>query len=177
MMDNKDIDFDKKHIHFYDEDIPNLLKKAIESKIKEEFNIVDLGCGDGKLTACLHANDSYLVHGLDTSEKNVNKARENIRSLGLYGKVSIDRFDGKKLPYIDNLVKLLVAEAPGDVSEDELLGEVLRAYGEVRVGEIRAARRLAPAATRRQHRRKRPDPDDLRDGFPQYIAELIANRH
>ena len=27
--------------------------------------IVHLGCGDGKLTAALRANDSFLVHGLD----------------------------------------------------------------------------------------------------------------
>ena len=27
--------------------------------------VVHLGCGDGKLTAALHANDSYLVQGLD----------------------------------------------------------------------------------------------------------------
>jgi len=27
--------------------------------------IVHLGCGDGKLTAALHANDSYIVQGLD----------------------------------------------------------------------------------------------------------------
>ena len=30
MMDNKDLDFDKTHIHLYDVEIPNLLKKAIE---------------------------------------------------------------------------------------------------------------------------------------------------
>jgi len=82
--------------------------------------VVHLGCGDGKLTASLHANNSYLVHGLDTSNEKVKKARENIRSLGLYGKVSIDRFDGKKLPYIDNLVNLLVAEDLGDVPMDEV---------------------------------------------------------
>ncbi|MFA9437843.1 MAG: class I SAM-dependent methyltransferase, partial [Candidatus Bathyarchaeota archaeon] len=42
--------------------------------------LYDLGCGDGKLTASLHAGDSYLVHGLDTDPKQVAKAREHIRS-------------------------------------------------------------------------------------------------
>jgi len=83
--------------------------------------IVHVGCGDGKLTASLHANDSYLVHGLDIRDSNVKKARENVRSLGLYGKVSIDQFDGKKLPYIDNLVNLLVAEDLGKVPMDEVI--------------------------------------------------------
>ncbi|MHC4561083.1 MAG: methyltransferase domain-containing protein, partial [Planctomycetota bacterium] len=50
--------------------------------------VVHIGCGDGQLTAALHVNDSYLIHGLDTDENNIIKAREHIRSLGLYGKVS-----------------------------------------------------------------------------------------
>jgi len=33
--------------------------------------VVHLGCGDGKLTAALRANDSYLVQGLDADEGNV----------------------------------------------------------------------------------------------------------
>jgi len=80
MMDNKDIDFDKKHIHFYDADIPNLLKKAIESKIKEEFNIVDLGCGDGKLLFSLQANNllknSRKIVGIDKSPIRIEKFKK-----------------------------------------------------------------------------------------------------
>ena len=83
--------------------------------------VVHVGCGDGKLTAALRANDSYLVHGLDADAGNVAKAREHIRKLGVYGKVSVDRFDGERLPYIDNLVNLLVTEDLGKVSMDEVL--------------------------------------------------------
>jgi ubiquinone/menaquinone biosynthesis C-methylase UbiE len=72
--------------------------------------IVHVGCGDGKLTAALHANDRYLVHGLDKDAENVQQAQKHIRSLGLYGKVSVGQWKGKHLPYIDNLVNLLVAE-------------------------------------------------------------------
>jgi len=46
-----------------------------ESGIKGGL-VVHLGCGDGKLTAALRANDSYLVHGLDEDAQNVRKARE-----------------------------------------------------------------------------------------------------
>jgi 2-polyprenyl-3-methyl-5-hydroxy-6-metoxy-1,4-benzoquinol methylase len=49
--------------------------------------IVHIGCGDGKLTAALHANDGFLVHGLDTDPGNIDQAREHVRSLKLYGKV------------------------------------------------------------------------------------------
>jgi 2-polyprenyl-3-methyl-5-hydroxy-6-metoxy-1,4-benzoquinol methylase len=70
--------------------------------------IVHVGCGDGKLTAALHAGDSFLVHGLDIDERAVQTAREHIRKLGIYGPVSVDIFDGKRLPYVDNLVNLVV---------------------------------------------------------------------
>jgi outer membrane protein assembly factor BamB len=83
--------------------------------------IVHLGCGDGKLTAALHANDSYLVQGLDADPRNVERARGHIRSLGLYGKVSIDLWSGGYLPYIDNLVNLVVAENLGGVPIEEVV--------------------------------------------------------
>ena len=90
--------------------------------------IVHLGCGDpstgsgraGKLTAALCANDSYLVHGLATDPQVVQQARSNIQAAKLYGRVSIDRFDGKRLPYIDNTVNLVVAESLGEVTEEEV---------------------------------------------------------
>ncbi len=83
--------------------------------------IVHLGCGDGKLAAALHAGDAYLVHGLDADAANVEKARAHIRSLGLCGRVSVDRFDGNQLPYVDNLVNLVVAADPGKVSMKEVM--------------------------------------------------------
>lgn len=83
--------------------------------------IVHIGCGDGKLTAALHASDGFLVHGLDVNPENVQKAREYIRSIGFYGKVSIDHWKGRSLPYIDNLVNLVVMEAPCDVPRTEVM--------------------------------------------------------
>ena len=83
--------------------------------------VVHLGSGDGELTAALAPQDSFLVHGLDVDTDNVQAARKYIRSMGLYGQVSVDRFDGKSLPYTDDLVNLLVAEDPGDVSMTEVL--------------------------------------------------------
>ena len=82
--------------------------------------VVHLGCGDGTLTAALRADDRYLVQGLDTDAKHVAAARQHIQSLGLYGKVSVDRFDGTRLPYVDNLVNLIVAEELGTVGMDEV---------------------------------------------------------
>jgi outer membrane protein assembly factor BamB len=83
--------------------------------------VVHLGCKDGRLTAALHAGDAYLVHGLDRDPANVARARETVRAAGLYGKVSIDRLTGTRLPYIDNLVNLVVAEDLGEVPMDEVM--------------------------------------------------------
>ena len=90
--------------------------------------VVHLGCGDGKLTAALHAGDAYLVHGLDADAANVQRARRYVSSLALGGNVSIETFDGKHLPYVDNLVNLVVAEGLGGASMDEVM-RVLRPGG------------------------------------------------
>ncbi len=83
--------------------------------------VVHVGCGDGRLTAALHATDGYLVHGLDRSEENIRKARDSISERGLYGQVSVGRWSGNALPYIDNVVNLLVVEEPARVSEAEMM--------------------------------------------------------
>jgi len=83
--------------------------------------VVHVGCGDGALTAALRASDSYLVHGLDTDAAHVAAARRHIQSLGVYGPVSADTFDGRHLPYADNTVNLLVSERLGAVPMDEVM--------------------------------------------------------
>ncbi len=83
--------------------------------------LVHVGCGDGRLTAALRASEAYLVHGLDRDAANVAKARAYVRSKGLYGPVSVERHAGLDLPYVDNLVNLVVAENPGDVPMDEVM--------------------------------------------------------
>lgn len=83
--------------------------------------VVHIGCGDGRLTAALRANDSYLVHGLERRARRIGKARAHIESLGLYGPVSVTRLKGRRLPYIDNLVNLVVAEDLGDLPMTEVM--------------------------------------------------------
>ena len=83
--------------------------------------IVHIGCGDGQLTAALHASDSYLVHGLDADAKNVESARKHIQSLGLYGKVSVQQWSASRLPYIEDLANLVVAENLGGIPMDEVM--------------------------------------------------------
>jgi outer membrane protein assembly factor BamB len=93
--------------------------------------IVHIGCGDGRLTAAFEKNGDYLVQGLDSDagnpapgavQENIQKARRYIQSLGMYGKVSVEQFDGRRLPYIENLVNLVVvSENPGKITTEEIM--------------------------------------------------------
>ncbi len=62
-----------------------------------------------------------MVHGLDRSEEAVSEARRHVAEAGLYGWVSIARASGQRLPYIDNLVNLIVCEKPLGIGEKEAL--------------------------------------------------------
>ena len=117
--------------------------------------VVHLGCGDGKLTAALGARDAYVVHGLDADAANVERARGNIRSVGLYGRVSVGRLRGARLPYADNLVTLVVADRPRALP----MAEVMRVLAPGGVAYLRRARRWRPTHRRapsRPERRRRP---------------------
>jgi len=95
---------------------------------KEIFNttgvnggiIVHLGCGDGALTAALHANDGYTVHGLEADPAKVAEARRYIHEQGIYGPVSVEHFSDTVLPYTDNLINLIVAQDVGKVFVEEI---------------------------------------------------------
>ncbi len=97
--------------------------------------IVHLGCGNGRLTAALGRAKPgpFVVRGLDADAKNVDAARKHIASEGLYGQVSVAQCSGKRLPYVDNLVNLVVAEDLGGVSADEVM-RVLAPLGVAYVG-------------------------------------------
>ena len=83
--------------------------------------VVHVECGDGRFTAGLRLNDRYVVQGLDTDPANIKKARRNIRSLGIYGPVTADTYDGKRLPYAENLVNLLVVEDSAGLAAGEIM--------------------------------------------------------
>lgn len=83
--------------------------------------VVHVGCDDGFLVAGFAAagGERFHVHGLDTDATQVAAARKFIKQRANYGKASVDTFDGERLPYIDNLVNLIVV-SEGEVSKDEI---------------------------------------------------------
>jgi len=102
--------------------------------------VVHVGCGDGKVTAALCAGESCLVQGLDADAANVEKARQYIRGLGVYGKVSVNVCKGPRLPYADNLVNLVVAEDLGKVP----MAEVMRVLAPEGVAYVAGRKTVKP---------------------------------
>jgi len=82
--------------------------------------IVQLG-GDPAALSNHWKTPGYIFQWLETSDKQVSNARKNILATGLYGKVSALTFDGKNLPYTDDLVNLLIIDSGYGISETEIM--------------------------------------------------------
>ena len=82
--------------------------------------VVYVGCEDGKPLRSLGKKDGFVVQGLSDNPDIVATAREQIKSAGLYGKVSVGLFNGKQLPYVKSLVNLLIVSDIGKLSADEI---------------------------------------------------------
>ncbi|MFC1497612.1 PQQ-binding-like beta-propeller repeat protein [Verrucomicrobiota bacterium] len=88
--------------------------------------VVCIGSGNPKFIAELRPDEKYIVHCLDTDQKNIASARKYIQAKGLYGKVTVSQFDGEHLPYIDNLVNLVIYEEVSGVSVQVSAEEIER---------------------------------------------------
>jgi outer membrane protein assembly factor BamB len=120
--------------------------------------VVHLNCGDGRDTAAMRLNDSYIVHGLDVDAENVAAAKNNIQSTGLYGSVSVAQYNGRTLPYSDNIVNLFVTDLLSDVPKEEAM-RVLAPLGVLIVGGEKTVK---------------PWPDNI-DEWPQYLNNADNN--
>jgi outer membrane protein assembly factor BamB len=118
--------------------------------------IVHVGCGDGRFTADLRVNERYVVQGLERDPALAARARRRLAERGLAGPVTVIGWDGKALPYTDNLVNLLVVESGARVDDDEVM-RVLRPEGVALIAE-----------GRRRVKRVKPWPDDI-DEWTHYL--------
>jgi outer membrane protein assembly factor BamB len=117
--------------------------------------IVHVNCGDATLSATLRVSDACTVHGLDAQAENVATARKNLRNSDQLGPVSVERWQGKTLPYVDNLVNLIVV-SPGEITiPDSELTRVL-APGGVGIRLDPETRNLKPETLLRK-----PWPDEM----------------
>jgi outer membrane protein assembly factor BamB len=83
---------------------------------------------NAQLVAGMRTNDRFLVQGLIRDEQEKRSAREAIQARGVYGHVTVRSWDGGRLPYLDNMVNLVIADDHSSVSLDEVL-RVLAPYG------------------------------------------------
>ena len=69
-----------------------------------------------------------VFHCLETSDAEVSRLREKVQAAGCYGKVSVAQFDGGCLPYINNLVNMVVIRDAGcGIRAEEVERVLLRA--------------------------------------------------
>jgi len=116
--------------------------------------VVHLGSGDGKATAALRVNGSYIVHGLEADAAKVAAARDRLGKQGLYGPVSIRQWSRDTLPYAADMVNLLVADSLGGVPMSEVM-RVLAPRGVAMIGGKKTTK---------------PWPKDM-DEWPQYLHD------
>lgn len=83
--------------------------------------VVVLGSETGEFLAGLRQSPAFQIHGLSTDPAGPDAARQQIRSLGLYGDVSVIPFSGEQLPYVDNMVNLFITRQPEAVDRQEIL--------------------------------------------------------
>ncbi|MDM4014082.1 PQQ-binding-like beta-propeller repeat protein [Roseiconus lacunae] len=129
--------------------------------IKAGF-FVHLGCEDPELAKALGGGDSVQLQVLLDDDAAVDRFRTRLRSSGDYGDISADRLDGDQLPYVDNMVNLLIAESTAGLTTDELL-RVLVPNG---VALIKQGDRW--------ERRVKPRPDNI-DEWTHYLHDPTGN--
>ncbi|MBF0197194.1 MAG: PQQ-binding-like beta-propeller repeat protein [Planctomycetes bacterium] len=88
---------------------------------------VHINCGDGSFTADLAINNNLLIQGLAKTPQQVMAAQKHIEAKKLCAQVSINQYDGVNLPYIDNVVNIVIAEKTS-ISMEEIM-RVLRPLG------------------------------------------------
>ena len=111
-------------------------QQILEQAGRSDGLLVHVGCGDGRLTAALGAESSFLVQGIDTDPARVTAARHRIAPSGVYGRVSVAQWDGRRLPYADNLANVVVSRDEGRGAREETL-RVLCPGGVALISEAR----------------------------------------
>jgi outer membrane protein assembly factor BamB len=106
--------------------------------------IVVVGCEDVGLLIELAGENGCLVHALDDDFDQVAEAIIAFQSEGIAGKASAATFDGRLLPYVDNLVNLLIMKSEDTtIPESEIL-RVLAPGGKAILGDERIVKAIPP---------------------------------
>lgn len=90
--------------------------------------IVHLDSNGSPLSADLAKGDNVLLQVLEPNDKALAATRQLLFAKGSYGQSSAMSYDGRQLPYADNLINMIVCEKKTTVPKAELL-RVLRPFG------------------------------------------------
>ncbi len=82
---------------------------------------VHADCGDGDICMALARSGAFHVHGLVAADADARKTAAHVYAAGLAEKITIDRLRGNSLPYVDNLVRLLICSADTAVPREEIM--------------------------------------------------------
>lgn len=86
--------------------------------------VVEVGLREVDFTARLGDLDGVTLQTLVVDPGQLSRARTQLVSRGVYGGITVAQFDGRRLPYADNLVNLIVVHAGSgqvSVARDELM--------------------------------------------------------
>ncbi len=85
-----------------------------------------LGCGreaSAGLTAALAEGSGFVVHGLALDQAGLARAREKIEARGVLGRAMAEHVALNPLPYLSDLVNLVVVEDPAELAQQGLSKE------------------------------------------------------
>tara|TARA_B110000483_G_C18173828_1_gene534289 strand:+ start:1398 stop:2090 length:693 start_codon:yes stop_codon:yes gene_type:complete len=90
--------------------------------------IVTLDLTDATQLEELASNPSLRIQALLEENEAIEPLRKSIHQAGKYGQISVNPHNGSELPYIDNLVNLVICDQSTNIPRDELL-RVLTPHG------------------------------------------------
>lgn len=97
----------------------DLQKQVNASGVQGGF-VVQVGINDADWTMQLQSGPQFQVHSLLRDTQAVESMREEIQQADRYGTISVDLLSEDALPYVDNLVNLLILNDPETISEEEI---------------------------------------------------------
>ena len=83
--------------------------------------VVHLGCTSADLAVAFGGDEKFLVHALAHDRQVAEKARKQVDAARLTGPVSVEHLQAAALPYVDNLINLVVVENAGQVPIEEVM--------------------------------------------------------
>ncbi|GAB6166215.1 hypothetical protein JCM19992_22150 [Thermostilla marina] len=122
---------------------------AADQRIVQESGVsgglaVLAGIDDPSTLAALTNDSSFVVQYIDTRQPDLDRVTKFLREKGCYGRATVARFDGRRLPYVDNLVNLLIVSPKFTFLDDEEIMRVLAPRGVAWIGNRKLRKDIPP---------------------------------